>query len=192
MSLLDAIQAKKSQLARTTTIVTKPDGRKFVESGNSLEELADNTSFGFVVDEAPDNVPAKILEHLYLGSQDCCEPDVVKSYCISHVLSVGIEATNQLDYVLYKFVPCLDVPESNVEQLLNNTVPFIESVLKDEGNNILIHCNAGVSRSATVVIGFLMLKRNYSFVEAYKHVKSVRNCVQPNSGFQQQLKRLLH
>ncbi|VEL15171.1 unnamed protein product [Protopolystoma xenopodis] len=47
---------------------------------------------------------------------------------------------------------------------------------------------AGVSRSATIVIGYLMMKRSLSFKDAFEFVVSKRYCVNPNIGFVHQLK----
>ena len=79
---------------------------------------------------------------------------------------------------------------------------------------MLVHCNAGVSvmhgcnvritdltisffrlevsRSATVVIAFLMNEKNFSFQEAFDHVKKRRPCIRPNEGFVKQLQLLEH
>ena len=48
--------------------------------------------------------------------------------------------------------------------------------------------NAGVSRSASIVIGFLMEHRGMSFTEAFDWVKTKRPKIQPNQGFLKQLK----
>lgn len=51
-----------------------------------------------------------------------------------------------------------------------------------------VHCNAGVSRSVSVVIGYLMKTQGMPFDAAYAHVKSERKAAQPNDGFRKQLK----
>lgn len=51
---------------------------------------------------------------------------------------------------------------------------------------ILVHCHVGVSRSATIVLAYLMLKHNMILVEAVKHVKQGRMII-PNRGFLRQL-----
>lgn len=51
---------------------------------------------------------------------------------------------------------------------------------------ILVHCHVGVSRSATVVLAYLMLKRNMTLVEAINKVKAGRGII-PNRGFLRQL-----
>ncbi len=54
---------------------------------------------------------------------------------------------------------------------------------------VLVHCYAGVSRSASVVIGYLMWKRGWGFQRAYDHVRKARPCISPNYGFKMQLQQ---
>lgn len=53
---------------------------------------------------------------------------------------------------------------------------------------VLLHCNAGVSRSASIAIAYLMANEKIPFDDAFNRVKSVRPSVQPNAGFLVQLK----
>ena len=50
-----------------------------------------------------------------------------------------------------------------------------------------MHCDAGVSRSATVVISFVMKSQKLGARQAYEFVKEKRPCVAPNISFIQQL-----
>ena len=52
---------------------------------------------------------------------------------------------------------------------------------------VLVHCNAGVSRAPSIVIGYLMLREGLPFEDAYGQVKVARPSVCPNPGFYQQL-----
>ncbi|EFJ47476.1 hypothetical protein VOLCADRAFT_74968, partial [Volvox carteri f. nagariensis] len=52
---------------------------------------------------------------------------------------------------------------------------------------VLVHCMAGVSRSASVAVAYLMWSEHLSYVEAFKHVKAARPCIYPNLGFLLQL-----
>lgn len=54
---------------------------------------------------------------------------------------------------------------------------------------VLVHCHVGVSRSATLVLAYLMLKQNLTLVEAICAVKDNRGVI-PNRGFLRQLIRL--
>ena len=51
-----------------------------------------------------------------------------------------------------------------------------------------MHCAAGISRSASVVIGYLMYSEKLAFKEAAEAVKGVRPLINPNPGFVVQLK----
>jgi atypical dual specificity phosphatase len=53
--------------------------------------------------------------------------------------------------------------------------------------NVLVHCFAGKSRSASVIIGYLMKYHNMRFEEAYTYVKHIRPSIDPNIGFYCQL-----
>ncbi|MBW03206.1 Dual specificity protein phosphatase 26, partial [Eschrichtius robustus] len=51
---------------------------------------------------------------------------------------------------------------------------------------ILVHCAVGVSRSATLVLAYLMLYHRLTLVEAIRKVKDHRGII-PNRGFLRQL-----
>lgn len=52
---------------------------------------------------------------------------------------------------------------------------------------MLIHCVAGVSRSVTFCIAYLMKYHRMTLLEAYNHVKLKRSMIRPNCGFFRQL-----
>ena len=60
------------------------------------------------------------------------------------------------------------------------------------GNNVLVHCVAGVSRSASVCIAFLVKHRGRTLLEAASQVKAARAVVFPNAGFWRALRELEH
>ena len=61
---------------------------------------------------------------------------------------------------------------------------------KVQGNSgkVFIHCKAGVSRSATITIAYLMKKYKLTYEEALMYVRSKRSIICPNAGFVKQLK----
>ncbi|BCS83443.1 putative tyrosine-protein phosphatase [Cotonvirus japonicus] len=63
---------------------------------------------------------------------------------------------------------------------------FINNAISS-GNNILIHCMAGISRSVSTLTYFFMKRYNLSFENVYDFVKSKRSIVNPNDSFKIQL-----
>ena len=64
--------------------------------------------------------------------------------------------------------------------------PPADSV-KASGGRVLVHCHAGVSRSATVCMAYVMKNLDYDLKSAYDFVKARRPCVSPNLHFMGQL-----
>ena len=57
----------------------------------------------------------------------------------------------------------------------------------NNNNKVLVHCQAGVSRSATIVIAYLMKTCNMNFEQSLSFVKLQRSVIDPNNGFRRQL-----
>ncbi|XP_067938819.1 dual specificity protein phosphatase 3-like [Watersipora subatra] len=71
----------------------------------------------------------------------------------------------------------------------SSTSKFIHHAISSPGGKILVHCRAGASRSATVVIAYLMLKQHKTVSEATQLVRAKRE-IAPNPGFLRQLCKL--
>ena len=65
-------------------------------------------------------------------------------------------------------------------------VAFITEALSS-GGKILVHCVAGISRSASCVIAYLMKSKQIGYEEALAMTKAKRFCVEPNDAFVRQL-----
>lgn len=63
---------------------------------------------------------------------------------------------------------------------------FVENV-RSSGGKVLVHCLAGISRSPTICIAYLMYSQNLSLDQAYDLVKQRRRLISPNLNFMRQL-----
>ncbi|KAH0821596.1 hypothetical protein GEV33_001195 [Tenebrio molitor] len=79
-----------------------------------------------------------------------------------------------------------DSPDQNLTQYFSLCNDFIHAARLREGN-VLIHCLAGMSRSVTVTVAYIMSVTNLNWKEALKVVRAGRAVANPNLGFQKQL-----
>jgi dual specificity phosphatase 12 len=90
-------------------------------------------------------------------------------------------------YLLFlKNIHVYDTDEQNMIQYFDETNEFIQEAYKAKGK-VLIHCQAGVSRSATVLTACIMKSKNINRDDALAIVKRKRPSVVPNDGFMEQL-----
>jgi protein-tyrosine phosphatase len=82
-----------------------------------------------------------------------------------------------------------DDEDEPISKIFATTYKIINDAV-NQNKKIFVHCAAGMSRSTTIVIAYLILKNRWSYSEAYKFVKDKRSCTSPNAGFVKQLKEL--
>ena len=82
--------------------------------------------------------------------------------------------------------PLDDCESQNITRIFDDAYKFIEEQRKK--TNVLVHCAAGISRSSATLISYMMRKYKMDYDTAYKTVKAKRSCIQPNSGFERQLR----
>lgn len=92
---------------------------------------------------------------------------------------------NGLTRIMIQGIPAVDTYSFNIKSFFEEANSFIEVAMLT-GGKVLIHCKEGISRSPTVAIAYLMMRKNMSALEAVKHVRG-RRTVQPNDGFLAQL-----
>ncbi|KAK8768842.1 hypothetical protein V5799_014694 [Amblyomma americanum] len=83
-------------------------------------------------------------------------------------------------------IEALDMSAFRLDRFFNEAAEFIDSALAEPGGRVLVHCHQGISRSATLVLAFLMLRRRLSARDAVRLVRGKREIV-PNRGFLRQL-----
>ena len=132
-----------------------------------------------------DMIPQEIIKNLYLGSIFSFSPTVLRNLGINNVVSaINSNSENTWNHLNLKWD---DLTSQKIFPSIDYAYYFIDSKL-NKGEKVLVHCHAGISRSATVVIYYLMKKFGLSYNDAYSIVKLKRNIINPNPGFIHQLK----
>ena len=84
--------------------------------------------------------------------------------------------------------PCVAVVIHGWGRLFVCLFVFLDEARQSsEGGAVLVHCHAGVSRSPTIAIAYLMHHARLSLVDAYTLVKQRRPIISPNLNFMGQL-----
>uniref|UniRef100_A0A8C5RSS4 Dual specificity protein phosphatase n=1 Tax=Laticauda laticaudata TaxID=8630 RepID=A0A8C5RSS4_LATLA len=94
--------------------------------------------------------------------------------------------------IQYHGVEADDLPTFNLSQFFYSAAEFIHEALQDETSKptyILVHCAMGRSRSAALVLAYLMIYKHMTVVDAIGQVLKHR-CILPNRGFLKQLREL--
>ncbi|MFS7933174.1 putative phosphoric monoester hydrolase [Helianthus anomalus] len=134
-----------------------------------------------------DDIPSQIEEGLYLGSLEAANnKTLLKSLNITHILTVAssFPPAYPNDFT-YKTLDVHDRADVNIAQYFDDCFGFINDAKRT--GSVLVHCFAGRSRSATVVVAYLMKTHGMSSSKALNLVKSKRSVVAPNVGFMLQL-----
>lgn len=76
-----------------------------------------------------------------------------------------------------------DSEQSSIKKYFEECIAFIKS-----GKIVFVHCQAGQSRSPSIVIAFLMKEAKMSFEDAFVFVKKIRKSIMPNRKFRAELK----
>lgn len=137
----------------------------------------------------------EIVPGVYLGPYSAAmnsKLGVLKQVGISHVVCIrqNIEANfvrpNFPQHFKYLVLDVADSPTENIITHFPKVKAFVDSCLSS-GGKVLLHGNAGISRSAALMIAFIMETYGLNYRDAFHYVQQRRFCINPNEGFVQQL-----
>uniref|UniRef100_A0A3B4BFL0 Dual specificity protein phosphatase n=1 Tax=Periophthalmus magnuspinnatus TaxID=409849 RepID=A0A3B4BFL0_9GOBI len=141
----------------------------------------------------------QVWPNIYIGDEKTAlEVEGLRELGITHVLNAAEGKFNNVltgatyysdSHIQYLGVEADDKPTFNMSQHFYSTAQFIHEALREPHNKVLVHCVMGRSRSATLVLAYLMSKHGLTVVDAIEHVRQ-RRCILPNHGFLKQLRAL--
>lgn len=144
---------------------------------------------------------SEIFHNLFLGSWiDADSIEELRLHNVKRVLNVAeecpvstsCEAASAIGSIQVKKLFLKDHSDENISLHLPEALAFVhEGILRNEG--VLVHCRQGVSRSATIVLAYLMQYgvhdgacnrgQPMSYADAFDFVKQKRPLISPNLGF---------
>ncbi|CAG9796121.1 unnamed protein product [Diatraea saccharalis] len=144
------------------------------------------------VDLCTQSCYSQIIPGLYLSNaRAAADPTVLRQLNITHVLTIEAHRLPKSTFantnISTLFIRADDTPQTNLLSYFPMANAFIDEGLQK--GNVLVHCHFGVSRSATIVIAYLMGKYKLSFEQAFGYVRQRRRFINPNPGFVNQLRQ---
>lgn len=133
--------------------------------------------------------PAEIRPYLFLGSQEhASKLKTLRDFNIDAILNVTTEIENFFPSEGFEYCNCpvLDSAVTNIYSIFEACFAFIDKI-RFSGRRLLVHCHAGVSRSTTICVAYLMRTEGLKYEQAMKWVTKCRPVVAPNLGFLSQL-----
>ncbi len=139
------------------------------------------------------------LGNVWLGSkQNATDKKFFDEHHISHVLSITTSLKNSECNTIqqnlfsadqkkeHRIIKLYDVPNEDLLSSIPECITFLETAI-NSGSGTLIHCDQGVSRSASIVIALIMYRFTVPIQDAVPMLKDVRPIIDPNPGFVRQL-----
>ncbi|CAD8054425.1 unnamed protein product [Paramecium primaurelia] len=126
---------------------------------------------------------------LYLGNINAAnDSQYLKNHNVGAVLSIIDTSDIKLDRsIIHLWIAAEDREDVQITRYFEQAANFIKDHLQH--TNVLVHCYAGISRSSSLIIAYLIKYAGLSLKEAIIKLKNQRPQVDPNDGFMDQLKQ---
>ncbi|CCF60178.1 hypothetical protein KAFR_0J01110 [Kazachstania africana CBS 2517] len=183
---LKAHTSALSSNEKATTVWVFPESEQRLN--NSLTNHTSNNNVDFIHSEiynqnAYPNGPLLVIPpNIYLYS----EPKIEDILGFDLVINVAEEVPDLLDDINKhgRHIVYYHVKWSHNSSIVENLKGLTELVHQYDVQNkkILIHCQCGISRSASLIVGYIMRYNNLNLNDAYSKLKLVAKEISPNMG----------
>lgn len=122
---------------------------------------------------------------LYLGGKEAVSNGFLRANNVKTIINVASECNDVIemkDIVVMKYE--IDDSFGDIYKYFDEIISKIKDNVSRGG--VLVHCYAGMSRSATIVMAYLIKEKHMNLMDAYTFVKGKRN-IMPNPHFMKQL-----
>lgn len=141
----------------------------------------------------------RVTDNIFIGDHNAASNfEILKNHGITHIINCAEEVPNYFGYSSTKGLIEFEYINLNLLDTTDSIIPAAsrayeyikrESKKKDKAR-FLVHCHMGRSRSASVVIYYLMRRFGPFYEDALETVKKARPMVNPNESYTSQLEKL--
>ena len=150
------------------------------------ESIYDHISAPFIKLTSIDNI-------IYLGNAyNAADYYYLKNFGITGIVNACNEISNYFedDFEYFK-IDILDINNSSIYKFFDPFITFVENILENDGK-IMIHCYMGSSRSAILVVLYLIKYKSYTMDDSIHFITDKRNRVNINVTYIEELKKYLN
>jgi len=133
--------------------------------------------------------PDQVLSYLYIGGAYDAMPRILDRIGITHILNLKGGSYALAGKYNLKILPISDFGTQDLSQMYEKCFDFIGHAKLSNGK-ILVHCQGGMNRSATIVLAYLVAKENWTLKQAHQHLKAKRPIISPHELYWKQLRDL--
>lgn len=143
---------------------------------------------GLISEAANTEKPSPISNCLFIGGALAARSVyTLQLLGITHILCLCSNEIGQADSQFpdlfeYKNFEICDHENANISNIFQEAHDFIDHV-EQIGGKVLVHCFEGKSRSATLILAYVMLRKNFTLLQAWNALKRAHRRAQPNDGF---------
>jgi protein tyrosine/serine phosphatase len=130
--------------------------------------------------------PNHIIDNIYLGNgNNAANLNTLKKFNIKYIINVTQELDNYFEQDFdYHKCNLLDEKDNNISEYFPKLLNIFN---ENKDKNILVHCFMGSSRSAIVVLLYLIKIKHMDFDKSLEFLKNKRDIVNINIEFIEQL-----
>jgi len=150
------------------------------------ESIYDHISAPFITLTSIDDI-------IYLGNAyNAADYYYLKNFGITGIVNACNEISNYFedDFEYFK-IDILDINNSSIYKFFDPFITFVENILENDGK-IMIHCYMGSSRSAILVVLYLIKYKSYTMDDSIHFITDKRNRVNINVTYIEELKKYLN
>ena len=150
------------------------------------ESIYDHISAPFIKLTSIDDI-------IYLGNAyNAADYYYLKNFGITGIVNACNEISNYFedDFEYFK-IDILDINNSSIYKFFDPFITFVENILENDGK-IMIHCYMGSSRSAILVVLYLIKYKSYTMDDSIHFITDKRNRVNINVTYIEELKKYLN
>ena len=118
---------------------------------------------------------------------------VLQKLKITHIVNATLKFKNSFEAfgeIKYLQLAIDDAEEESFDSHWDQIMEFMQCIDDEHTQNaVLVHCEMGISRSATITIAYLMHKLRLSLFDSYQYVLERRGIIRPNASFLDQLEK---